>query len=230
MALTSNSTARQTFVDRRQAGRVLATHLGSLIGRDDVVVLGLPRGGVPVAAEVARVLGAPLDVFLVRKLGMPGHREFAIGAIAAGGVRVINTDVVRTYGIPTDAIEAIAHEEQVELDRRASQYRHGQGALQLRDRVVVLVDDGLATGATMHAAVEAVRQLDPGRVIVAVPVGAPSTCRELRAIADEVVCARTPEPFTAVGQWYDDFSQTTDEEVLAVLEAAAGRAHLHGGA
>jgi predicted phosphoribosyltransferase len=196
-------------------------------GRDDVVVLALPRGGVPVAYEVARALEAPLDLFLVRKLGTPGHRELAMGAIASGGVRVLNDDVVRWYGIPQDAIDAVAREEELELRRRELTYREGREPAPIDGRAVILVDDGLATGSTMRAAVKAVRQRQPSRVVVAVPVGARETCDELSAIADEVVCVRTPEPFSAVGQWYLDFDQTTDEEVRRLLSdrAHAGTTH-----
>ncbi len=197
----------------------LAERLGEYMGRGDVVVLGLPRGGVPVAYEVARFLAAPLDVFLVRKLGVPGHRELAMGAIASGGVRVLNDDVVQWYGIPASIIEAAAREELVELARRELAYREGRPPVAIRGRIVLLIDDGLATGSTMKAAVTAVRTHAPSRLVVAVPVGAPSTCRELEEMADAVVCARTPEPFSAVGQWYVDFSQTTDDEVRQLLHA-----------
>lgn len=185
------------------------------------MVLALPRGGVPVGFEVAEALGAALDVFLVRKLGMPGHPEFAMGAIASGGVRVMSDDVVRMYGVSADAIEQVARAEQAELDRREREYRQQHPAVDLHGKTVILVDDGLATGSTMRAAVAAVRRLGPARVVVAAPVGAPSTCREFSAIADEVVCARTPEPFSAVGLWYADFSQTSDDEVRALLRTHA---------
>jgi len=209
------------FYDRRDAGRALAARLENLKGRTDVVVLGLPRGGVPVAYEIARVLAAPLDVFLVRKLGLPEHPELAMGAIASGGVRVLNEDVVSWYRVPAGVLESVAKEEQAELDRRERTYRDGRTAPDLRDRVVVLVDDGLATGSTMLAAVRAVRSHAPARVVVAVPVGSADTCREFQKVADEVVCALTPARFSAVGQWYVDFSQTTDEEVGALLDAAS---------
>jgi predicted phosphoribosyltransferase len=208
------------FLNRRQAGAALAASLASYAGRPDVIVLALPRGGVPVAYEVATSLGAPLDVFLVRKLGTPGHQELAMGAIATGGVRVLNQDVVRWYGIPEGAIDAVARREQVELERREREYRQDRPPRNLQGRTVILVDDGLATGSTMRAAVEAVRQQQPARVIVAVPVAARDTCREFQEVADEIVCARTPEPFSAVGQWYVDFSQTTDDEVRALLADA----------
>lgn len=212
------------FADRHDAGRALASLLGRHAGRPDVVVLALPRGGVPVGFEVAEALGVPLDVFLVRKLGMPGHPEFAMGAIASGGVRVLSDDVVRMYGVSQDAIARVAHAEQAELERREREYRQNHAAVDVRGKTVILIDDGLATGSTMRAAVQAVRQLGPARVIVAAPVGATSTCGEFEAIADEVVCAYTPEPFSAVGLWYRDFAQTTDEEVRALLRTHAGSA------
>jgi putative phosphoribosyl transferase len=205
------------FANRREAGVELASKLRQYAGRNDVVVLALPRGGVPVAFEIAEALDAPLDIFLVRKLGMPGHPEYAIGAIASGGVRVLSEDVVQAYGVPQTAIDAIARQEQAELERREREYRKGRSLTDLRGRVVILVDDGLATGSTMKAAVQAVRQLRPARVVVAVPVGAPSTCEEFADITDETICARAPESFSAVGQWYLDFSQTTDEEVQTLL-------------
>lgn len=210
----------QSYRDRRHAGAELAARLAHFKGRDDVVVLALPRGGVPVAVEVARALDAPLDIFLVRKLGVPGHRELAMGAIASGGVRVLNEEVVRWYRIPEAVIDDTAREEEAELERRERAYRDGRSPVVIRDRIVLLIDDGLATGSSMRAAVQAVRAQQPARVVVAVPVGAPDTCREFAEVADEIVCARTPEPFSAVGQWYRDFSQTTDEEVRALLQQA----------
>jgi putative phosphoribosyl transferase len=210
-------------LNRREAGAALAAKLVQYAGRTDVVVLALPRGGVPVAYEVAQALGAPLDVFLVRKLGTPGHRELAMGAIASGGVRVLNEDVVRWYSISAAAIDAVARTEQAELDRREREYRKDRPPHNLRDHIVILVDDGLATGSTMRAAVEAVRRHQPARVIVAVPVAAGDTCREFQALADEIVCAKTPAGFSAVGQWYVDFSQTTDDEVRTLLEDVATR-------
>jgi predicted phosphoribosyltransferase len=213
------------FADRHEAGRALASALRHYAGRRDVVVLALPRGGVPVAFEVAEALDAPLDIFLVRKLGMPGHREFAMGAIASGGVRVLNDAIVRHYGVPQRAIDAVAAEEQAELERREREYRQGRSLIDMVTRVVILIDDGLATGSTMRAAVEAVRQLGPSRIVVAAPVAAPETCDDLHQLADEVVCARTPEPFAAVGLWYRDFSQTTDDEVRALLELHELRTH-----
>ena len=209
----------QPFADRREAGVELATNLNHLANREDVVVLALPRGGVPVAFEVAEALDAPLDIFLVRKLGMPGYPELAMGAIASGGVRVLNEEVVGMYGIPERAIEAVAREEQRELERREREYRRGKSMVDLRNKIAILVDDGLATGSTMRAAVQAVRQHNPARVIVAVPVGAPATCAEFSDLTDETICARAPEYFAAVGQWYRDFSQTTDEEVHQLLAA-----------
>ncbi|HEU5258828.1 MAG TPA: phosphoribosyltransferase, partial [Vicinamibacterales bacterium] len=203
----------EAFTDRRHAGRVLASRLTKYAGRNDVIVLALPRGGVPVAHEVAFALSAPMDVFLVRKLGTPGHRELAMGAIASGGVRVVNADVVQWYGISEAAIDRIAREEQEELERRERAYRDDRPAPDLTDKIVVLIDDGLATGSTMRAAAQAVRAHRPARVVIAVPVGAPQTCAELAGSADEVICVRMPEPFSAVGQWYLNFEQTDDAEV-----------------
>jgi predicted phosphoribosyltransferase len=208
------------FRDRLDAGRRLAEKLSRYAGKSDVVVLALPRGGVPVAAEVARALDAPLDVFLVRKLGFPGQEELAMGAIASGGSRVLNTSLLRRLHVSPEIIDAVAMRERHELDRREREYRGSHPLLPVRGRTVILVDDGLATGASMHAAVAALRTQEPARIVVAVPVGAPSTCEDLRQIADEIVCAETPEPFAAVGQWYDDFSQTTDEEVRQLLAAS----------
>ena len=205
------------FKDRAEAGRVLAGALGHLAGRDDVVVLALPRGGVPVAHEVARALGAPLDVFLARKLGVPGHRELAMGAVASGGVRVLHQAVIAALAIAPEVIEEVAAREGAELARREQAYRSGRPPLELAGRTVVVVDDGLATGATMRAAVTALRAQLAGRILVAVPVGPPETCQEMAREADEVVCVRTPRSFHAVGQWYDDFAQTTDDEIRALL-------------
>ena len=219
--VSTSSSSVSRFANRREAGRELASKLRQYAGRDDVVVLALPRGGVPVAYELAEALDAPLDIFVVRKLGMPGHPEYAMGAIASGGVRVISDDVIRWYGISPAAIEAVAREELAELERREREYRRDRPMTDLRGRTVILVDDGLATGSTMRAAVQAVRTHKPARVVVAVPVGAPSTCEEFNDITDETVCARTPEPFSAVGLWYHDFSQTTDDEVRALLEEHA---------
>ena len=208
------------YKDRRHAGQELAGLLRHLENRPDVVVLALPRGGVPVAYEVACAINAPLDVFLVRKLGVPGQPELAMGAIASGGVRVLNDELVRALRIPAPTIDAIAAAEGAELERRERLYRTGHQRIALRDRTVVLVDDGLATGSTMKAAVQAVRADAPARVVVAVPVGAAETCYALAAIADEVVCGCSPMGFLAVGQWYQDFSQTTDDEVKELLEQA----------
>lgn len=210
----------RTFSNRREAGRELAGLLEPYKNRDDVVVLALPRGGVPVAHEVAYGLGAPLDVFLVRKLGLPAHRELAMGAIASGGVRVLNEEVVNWFSISPEIIDDVARQEQVELERRERAYRDGRPPLDLRDRIVLLIDDGLATGSTMKAAVQAVRAHRPSRVVVAVPVGAPATCREFAEVADEIVCSRRPEYFSAVGQWYRDFSETTDDEVRELVSHA----------
>lgn len=213
------------FRDRIDAGRVLARKLEEYKGRHDLLVLGLPRGGVPVAFEVAHELGAPLDVFVVRKLGMPGHEEFAIGAIASGGVRIINEEAVRTFGVSNAEIEAVTAEERLELERREQRYRDGRPEPDIAGKTIILVDDGLATGSTMRAAVEALREERPARLVVAVPTAAPETCEELAALVDDIVCAITPEPFYAVGLWYDDFGQTTDEEVHDLLAIAAGEAH-----
>jgi putative phosphoribosyl transferase len=209
------------FRDRVDAGRQLATRLARYADRDDVVVLALPRGGVPIGYEIATRLRAPLDVFLVRKLGMPGYPELAMGAIASGGVRVLNVDVIRAYGIPMWAVERVASEEAQELERRARAYRGNREPPDVGGRTVILVDDGLATGSTMRAAVSALRKLAPAAIVVAVPIAAPETCAEFRSEVDDVVCFDTPQPFSAVGRWYDDFSQTTDEEVMQLLEGAA---------
>jgi putative phosphoribosyl transferase len=208
------------FRDRAEAGRVLAERLRRYAGRDDVVVLGLPRGGVPVAYEVARELGAPLDVFMVRKLGVPGHEELALGAIATGGIRVLNQELVKQLRLPPAAIEAIEARERRELERRERAYRGDRPPPDLTGRTVILVDDGLATGSTMLAAVQAVRQDNPARVVVAVPVADPDVCASLQEVADEAVCAITPQPMRAVGMWYEDFSQTTDDEVRELLARA----------
>jgi putative phosphoribosyl transferase len=220
---TIGSGSNRPFADRREAGKELAGKLSAYRGRQDVVVLALPRGGVPVAFEIAEALDAPLDIFVVRKLGMPGHPEFAMGAIASGGVRVLSEDVIRSWSIPDSEIEAVARQELAELQRREREYREGRPLTDLHGKAAILVDDGLATGSTMRAAVQAVRVHTPARVVVAVPVGAPSTCEEFSDITDETVCARTPEPFSAVGLWYRDFSQTTDVEVRALLQEHAQR-------
>jgi len=208
------------FRNRQDAGQRLAARLKNYAGRSDVLVLALPRGGVPVAFEVAQQLKAPLDVFLVRKLGVPGHEELAMGAIASGGTRVINEDVVRYLQIPSEIIDAVAANEQRELERREREYRDGKPAPQVKDLVVILIDDGLATGSTMRAAAAALGKQNPSRIVVAVPVAPAETCEEFRKEVDEVVCAATPEPFQGVGLWYDNFSQTSDEEVRQLLHRA----------
>jgi putative phosphoribosyl transferase len=215
---------RGRFHDRTDAGRALADELQAYAGRPDVIVLGLPRGGVPVAGEVARVLGAPLDVFVVRKLGVPGQPELAMGAIASGGVRVVNASVVKELSIPEDVIDRIATQEGSELERRERLYRGAAAAPEVAGKTAILVDDGLATGSTMRAAIAALRELAPARIVVAVPVGAQETCDEFRREVDEVACALVPSFFQAVGLWYEDFEQTPDSEVRAVLERAARRA------
>jgi len=209
------------FSNRTEAGRLLAEKLLKYAGRADVIVLGLPRGGVPVAFVVVQRLGTPFDVFIVRKLGVPGFEELDVGAIASGGVRVLNEDVMRAIPNVDEVIELVTAKETAELERREQSYRDGRPAPELRDRVVILVDDGLATGATMRAAVKALRQCGAARIVVAVPVGPPDTCREIEEEADETVCATTPEFFQAVGQYYEDFSQTSDEEVRELLARAA---------
>jgi putative phosphoribosyl transferase len=209
------------FENRTDAGRQLARKLAQYRGNPSVVVLALPRGGVPVAFEVAEALEAPLDVFLVRKLGLPGHEELALGAIASGGVRVLNQDVLRMSGIDEQGIDALAEREQQELERRERAYREGRGPVKIEGHIAILIDDGLATGATMMAAARAVRKLRPRKLIVAVPVSAPETCNYFRREVDEIVCAETPRPFRAVGLWYRDFTQTTDDEVRDLLARAA---------
>jgi putative phosphoribosyl transferase len=211
------------FFNRTEAGQFLAENLSSYANRDDVIVLGLPRGGVPVAAEVAKRLNAPLDVFVVRKLGLPGHPELAMGAIASGGVRVFNGEVVNALRIPDEVIDAVSTEEFVELERREKAYRAGLPSLDVEDKTVIVVDDGIATGSTMLAAVSALRQLSAARIVVAAPVIAASACREIQRQAAEVVAVRIPERFYAVGQWYEDFSQTSDEEVRDLLAQAVRR-------
>ena len=209
------------FKNRSDAGQFLGDKLIGYADRRDVIVLGLPRGGVPVAYEVARKLHAPLDIFVVRKLGVPGHEELAMGAIASGGVRVLNRDVLAHLHIPDDIIELVIQNEQRELARREREYRNGRAAIDLHHRTVIIVDDGLATGSSMRAAVEALRQQQPEAIVVAVPVGARETCESFAQEVDVIaVCAITPEPFDAVGLWYADFSQTTDEEVRQLLERA----------
>jgi predicted phosphoribosyltransferase len=205
------------FDDRQDAGRQLGQKLRSYADRDDTLVLALPRGGVPVAYEVARAMAAPLDVFIVRKLGTPGQRELAMGAVASGGIVVVNHDVLRWLRLPESAIEAAAAPARAEMERQEKAFRGDRPPVSIEGRIVVLVDDGLATGSTMRAALRAVSARRPQRVIVAVPVGAASTCEELRREADEVVCLQTPESFRSVGQWYRDFTQTEDDEVREYL-------------
>src|SRR5436190_9695131 len=209
------------FPNRAEAGRVLGLKLSKYSGRDDVIVLGLPRGGVPVAYEVAQALRVPLDVFIVRKLGVPGFEELAVGAIASGGVRVLNEEVVRALPNADENIDVVTERETAELQRREREYRDGRPAPELRDRTVILIDDGLATGATMRAAVKALRQRGAAKIVVAVPVGPPDTCREIEQEADETICLSTPPFFQAVGQYYEDFSQTSDEDVRELLTQAA---------
>jgi len=211
----------RAFANRSEAGRSLAEKLEKYANRNDLIVLGLPRGGVPVAYEVAKRLHVPLDVFIVRKLGVPGFEELAAGAIASGSVRVLNEDVMRAIPYGDAAIEAVTAKETAELQRREQIYREGRPAPDLRGNVVMLVDDGLATGATMRAAVKALRQSGAAKIVVAVPVGPPDTCREIAQEADETICLSTPEFFQAVGQYYEDFSQTSDDDVRKLLTIAA---------
>jgi predicted phosphoribosyltransferase len=205
------------FTDRVDAGRQLARRLDAYASRSDVIVLALPRGGVPVAAEVARHLNAPLDVFLVRKLGVPGQPELAMGAIAEGGAEVLNQPVIDELGVPAALVQLTLARERIELDRRARAFRVDREPPPVRGRTAILVDDGLATGSTMEAAIAALRRLEPQEIVVAVPVGAPQTCERLGRVADVLISVARPLPFDAVGQWYDDFSQTTDEEVRRLL-------------
>jgi predicted phosphoribosyltransferase len=211
----------KAFRDRREAGRWLARDLRGYAGRRDVIILALPRGGVPVAYEIAQALKAPLDVMIVRKLGVPGQEEVAMGAIASGGIRVLHEPVIRVIGVPDTVVDRLTHEEEQELLRREQAYRGRRPPLSIEDHDVILVDDGLATGSTMRAAIAAVRQRQPARTIVAVPVASPETCEALRAEADEVHCTIAPSLFFGVGQWYEDFGQTTDEEVRELLDRAA---------
>ncbi|MDQ0591611.1 phosphoribosyltransferase [Variovorax paradoxus] len=212
--------AFESFRNRQQAGRALARRLASYAKRPDVIVLALPRGGTPVAYEVAKALHAPLDVLVVRKLGVPGHEEFAMGAIAGGGERVLDNDLVRELGIGAKEVDEVVRNEQYELERREHTYRGNRPAPDLHGRIAILVDDGLATGSTMRVAVRAVRRQSPARVVVATPVASTEACALLREEADDVVCAETPEPFLGVGRWYLDFSQTSDEEVCSLIEDA----------
>jgi predicted phosphoribosyltransferase len=216
---------RHRFENRRDAGHRLAAELRAYADRPGVIVLALPRGGVPVGYEVATALRAPLDVFVVRKLGVPWHEELAMGAIASGGVRVLDEDLIRVARVSAEDVESDTRAERAELERRERQYRGDRPFPDLTGRTVILVDDGLATGSTMRAAVAALRKEGPARIVVAVPVAARETCAAFRDIADEIICAETPEPFVAVGVWYDDFSQTTDAEVHTLLDRADGRSH-----
>jgi putative phosphoribosyl transferase len=213
----------ERFLDRVDAGRRLSAELTRYAGRGDVLVLGLPRGGVPVAYEIALALDVPLEVFVVRKLGLPGHEEFGIGAIASGGVRVVDEAVLRSYGVDPETLDRITDRERRELERRERVYRDDRPFPVIRDRTVILVDDGLATGSTMRAAVAALRAEDPREIVIAVPVGAPETCATIQTIADTVICLETPDPFYAVGLWYEDFDQTEDDAVHDLLERAAAR-------
>jgi len=208
------------FRDRSEAGRVLAQQLTEYAGRDDVIVLALPRGGIPVGYEVAKALGAPLEVFVARKLGVPGHQELAMGAIASGGSAVLDQGLVRRLGVTQAQLDRAVADETRELERREQAYRGDREAPDLRGKTVILVDDGLATGATMRAAALAVRDQQPARIVVAVPVAAEETCDQFRDVVDDVICAVTPKPFYAVGMWYEDFDQTTDDEVRELLERA----------
>jgi putative phosphoribosyl transferase len=219
----------QRLTDRREAGLALARELGRFAGRDDTIVLGLPRGGVVVAFEVARALDLPLDVYLVRKLGAPGQEELAVGAIASGGARVLNDSIVASLRLPPEQIEAIAAREKVRLEERERLYRGHAEPLVLRGRQVIVVDDGLATGASMRIAVRSLRGRDPARIVVAVPVAPAETCAALGREADEVVCSLTPTPFYSIGSWYEDFEQTSDQEVIDLLERARGFGRHAGG-
>jgi predicted phosphoribosyltransferase len=214
------------FRDRVHAGRILAEQLRSYANRPDVLVLALPRGGVPVAYEVAVALQVPMDVFLVRKLGVPGQEELAMGAVATGGLRVLNDDIVQSLGVTETVIDRVAAKELIELNRREREYRGDRPEPDPTGRIVILVDDGLATGSSMRSAIVAVRQQQPARIVVAVPTAAPETCDALRPTVDDVVCAVTPDPFYAVGVWYADFSQTTDDEVRDLLALSTGNRHV----
>ena len=217
----------ERFKDRRDAGRLLARKLSAYAGQTDVIVLALPRGGVPVAYEVALALNTPLDIFLVRKLGLPGREELAIGAIASGGIRVLNKDIIRVLSVPEEVINIVARNELQELERREHNYRGDRPAPDVRDRKVILIDDGLATGASMRAAVVGVRAQHPARIIIAVPAASPEMCDAFEFEVDEMVCGMTPEPFYGLSRWYEDFSQTTDEDVRMFLKEANHQL-LHG--
>jgi putative phosphoribosyl transferase len=222
------------FEDRRHAGRMLAATLSDFAGRRDLMVVALPRGGVPVAYEVARALDAPLDVLIVRKVGVPGHEELGIGALASGGIQVLNEPLIARLGVQRADLEEVLVQERAELQRREREYRGDRPALDVTDRTVILVDDGLATGSTMRAAALGLRRQDAAALVIAVPVAPPSTCEEMRSVADQVVCARAPETFYAVGAFYEDFTQTSDDEVRSLLRAAehervsGGSAHDEG--
>jgi len=211
------------FFNRTEAGQYLAENLSNYANREDVLVLALPRGGVPVAAEVAKRLNAPLDVFVVRKLGLPGHPELAMGAIASGGARVFNGEIMNAFRIPDEVVDAVSAEEFIELQRRERVYRDDLPPLELEGKTVILIDDGIATGSTMRAAISALRELNAGRIVVGAPLIAAPTYDEIRRAADDVAAVMVPEKFYAVGQWYEDFSQTTDDEVRALLAQAARR-------
>lgn len=217
------------FKDRNEAGRFLAQKLKHYEANPDALLLALPRGGIPVAYEIALALNLPLDVFVVRKLGIPGHEELAMGAIASGGVRVLNRSIIEQAGIPDETIAAVAAQEQRELERREKLYRQDHEPIQVSGKIVILIDDGLATGATMRAAAIALKERKAKSVVIAVPVAAPSTCEEFRLEVDEIICAQTPEPFWGVGYWYEDFAQNTDEEVIDLLQKArVARQVTHG--
>ncbi|SEO37946.1 phosphoribosyltransferase [Nitrosovibrio sp. Nv6] len=209
------------FADRAEAGKMLAEALSAYAGRTDVLVLALPRGGVPVAYEVAKMLAAPMDLWLVRKLGVPGQEELAMGAMAGKDTRILNQEIINILNIDQAAIDAAVAREQKELERRNRHYRQGRPPPDIEGKTIIIIDDGLATGATMRAAIASLRHMGAKRIIAAVPVGAASTCSKVQKEADELVCLFTPEPFYGVGQWYSDFSQTSDEEVLALLGPAA---------
>ena len=215
------------YADRSAAGQALGAHLAEALDRDAQIVLALPRGGVPVGIEVARALDVPLDVFVVRKLGVPGHEELAMGAIASGGIRVMNENVLAGSRIDPDTIDRVTADETRELERREDRYRKGRGPLDIEGRSVIVVDDGLATGATMRAAARAVRERGPARLAIAVPVGPPDACDEMREFADEVICLATPSPFMGVARWYRSFPQTTDDEVTELLDIRIAEAE-HG--
>lgn len=215
----------ERFLDRRDGGRQLAEKLSEYADQPDVIALALPRGGVPVAYEVARVLDIPLDLLIVRKLGLPGREELAIGAIASGGIRILNEDIVHALSVDPGVIDRVTEREMEELQRRQQQYRGDRAAIEVRDRTVILIDDGLATGASMLAAVQALRTRSPARIIVAVPAAAPQAIDLLQKKVDRIVCVMAPDPFEGVGKWYEDFSQTTDEEVRMILEKSDKNLH-----